>query len=259
MIRFGSDPVSELSDGTDVSQNPKRSSVRRDHQVVVLHHQIRDLHDGQVECQRLPSDAVIPGYVHPSLRGGVKKPGPGGILPDGSHEVVRWNSIDDLGPALAVVLRPPHVGSPIVVDQISDSRHVRLPGRRGRRLDRIDPHEIRGIRWGDVRPRSAAIPSDVHIAVVRAGPDDVWIMVGWRERKDCRIRFHAGLVSGDGPTGRTDGRGVGAGQVGRNRLPALPLVRGLPHSLGARVQDARIMVIEDDGIRPLHALPQILG
>ena len=229
-----------------------------DHQVVVLDHQVRHLHHRQVQRQSLPPSAVVEGDVDGALRSRVEQPGARRVLAGRANEIVGGETADDTRPRLAVVVRPPYVGTAVVVHEIPYPGHVCLPRRGGRRLDRVDAHEIGSVRGGDVVPVEASVPGDVDEPVVGAGPDHIGVVVRGRDREDGGVRLNPRLVLGDRAARRTDRHGVGPGEVGAELLPALPFSSGLPDLLRPRVEHLGVVVGEHDGEGPLHPFDKVL-
>ena len=252
----------ELAKEAHAPHDPEGPPMRRNDEVVILHDQVRDLRHGKIQGEGLPRVAVVPRDVNRTLRGRVEQPGTGGVFSHRAHEVVLWDALDDLGPRLAVVLRFPYVRAAIVVHEIPDAGHVRLARCVRGRLDGVDAHEVGRIGGCHVVPRRrrrTRVARDVDIAVVRAHPNDVGIMRRRSDREDRRIRLDTRLVFRDRTTGSTDSRRVTPGQIGADLCPALPLRGRLPDLLRAGIENATVVLVEDDGEGPLDPLTDVLG
>ena len=247
----------ELTQRRHVEHHPERAAVCRDHQVVVLYDEIGHLYSRQVEREGLPIGTVIPRHVHRALRRRIQNTRRLWILAHGTDEVILRNAVHDFGPRLSVIFRLPDVGAPIVVDQVTDARNVRLTRRIGRRFDGVDANEVRRIARRHVVPTGPTVPRHVHEPVVGSHPNHVGIVIRRRYGKDSGVRFDAGLVLGERPTRRAYRRRIGAGQVRTDLLPGRTLVGGLPNLLRSCVEDIGSEVREHDGEGPLHALDEI--
>ncbi len=87
------------------------------------------------------------------------------------------------------------------------------------------PHSGRpGIVLGDVLPLAAAVPRDVHEAVVAARPDQTLLQRRLGDHEDRAVGLDAGVVAGDRTAGPLLLGLVVAGQVRADRRPGLAAV-----------------------------------
>ena len=143
---------------------------RRDHQIPVLDHKTGHRDVGQVEREAGPLGSVVEGDVDAVLRTGVEQAFSVRVLAHHPHEVVTANAVDDLGPALSIVVGPPGIGS-TVVHLIADAGHVGGARAVRRSFDERDAGVLRHVGGGDVVPLGTVAPRYVNEPVVRAGPD----------------------------------------------------------------------------------------
>src|SRR3981189_2456103 len=93
---------------------------------------------------------------------------------NGSRKVIGGNSINDLSPRLAVVLRLIEEGAEVVgqIHRRGDVGRTRIE-RRGRNA--VDPDEIWKVLRRDIGPVLAAVPGQMDQPIVGADPDDAFL------------------------------------------------------------------------------------
>ena len=165
----------------------------------------------------------------------------------------------EIGPRFAVVLRPEHVGRRVAL-LVTVDRHVGGAGGEVRRVDVA--HRAEGRQAGEVRghvgPRLAAVPRQLDLAVVRAGPDQPGLERALGDREHDRRDRRSGVVEGQA-AGASHERRVGGGQIGRDPLPALASVAAPVDILAAGVDGLRIVRRGGEGRRPLEAVLECRG
>ena len=227
--------------------------MRRDRELVVLHDQIADRYVGEVERERFPLRAVIVRDVHAVLRGRVQQPLARGIFADRVHPVVRTDPVDDLRPRLTIVGRLEQIRR-LVIHQRATHGDIRDASIERRGVNLRDTSEIGHPLGRDVRPRLAAVLGHMHEPVVRAGPDDIDILLARPNREDHAVDFGAVHVARDRTARGPHGVGVMAREVAADRRPVLPTVTRLPEALRRHEKQLRVELREDDRVGPLPAL-----
>src|SRR5258707_13979505 len=92
----------------DVVDDPERASLGRDHQVSVMHLDVRHRHIWEVQLKRLPVAAVVKREKDTEFRSGVKQPFPIWIFADYSRRPIRRDAVLAIGqprPRLSVIIR----------------------------------------------------------------------------------------------------------------------------------------------------------
>ena len=140
-------------------------------QVAVLHLEVVDWGDGQVELHPGPASSVVDRGVHARLGARVQEPGLIRVLPEDACEVVVRNAADDGGPRRSVVVRPEEKGA-VVVELVPGGREVGGGRVVAGRLDEADHRPLRQAVGGDVAPRAAAVPRHVDEAIVGPSPEE---------------------------------------------------------------------------------------
>ena len=125
-------------------------------------------------------------------------------------------------------------------------------------LDGGDGRPLRQAGRGDLLPVGAAVAGEVDQPVVGAGPEQPLPVRGLDEGEDRAVVLGAGGVLGDRAAGRLLPALVVAGQVGADRLPARPFVRGAEHHVAGDVEHVGIVRGDQDRIGPLEAVPEVL-
>ena len=209
-----------------------------------MHDEIADRRARQVQRQRPPVVAVVERHVDLALGAGEQQPARLRIL---AHDVdgrVGREAARDQRPALAAVARPVDQGRQIVD---AEARHREVGGRRAE-MRRVNLGDLapRGQRLRrDVGPRRAAVPRDVHRAVVRSGPDGIDAQRRRPDRvDDAAVLGPRGVGGVDAERGRDLPRR--ARQVGADRRPAPAAVDCLVEKLRREQQHARIGGGEQD-------------
>jgi hypothetical protein len=103
-----------LANRGEVIEDPEAAALGGDDEIVVLDHQVGDRHHRQLELQRLPVAAVIPGHGDAGLRPRVEQALARGILPHHAHEGVFGQAGRALDPGLAVVVGDVHKRAEVV-------------------------------------------------------------------------------------------------------------------------------------------------
>jgi hypothetical protein len=87
----------KLAQQSEVVENPECSPLGRRHQIVVLDREIGDGHDGEVERERLPVEAVVERDVDPGLGPDVQEAPPLHVLANDANEArLRQVPVDPL-------------------------------------------------------------------------------------------------------------------------------------------------------------------
>ena len=109
-------------------------------------------------------------------------------------------------------------------------------------------------RRGHVGPGLAAVAGHLHDAVVRAGPDQIAVLLARGQREHRAVDLRAVHVVRD-RTARIPHRlRVVPRQVAADRVPRVAAVGRLPHALRRGVEHVRVGVREDDRVGPLPPL-----
>ena len=188
----------------EIVHDPERAALRGHDQLIValVKRQVGDGHHGKVELDRLPVVTGIVGDINPEFRSGEEKTLAVRILTHHAGEVVTGNAVDDFRPALTEVgglieVRPEVIG---LVHRRGDVRRSGIVRRRVDGVD-LDPlrHDVLGRRH--VGPGLAAVPGQVHQAVIRADPDQSLRDRRLIDRKDRVVILDTGVVLRDRPAG----------------------------------------------------------
>ena len=253
--------VGHLLERRDVVHDPEAAPVRSDDQVIemLLHDEAVHGRRREVVPEQLPCVAVVERDVDAVLGPQEDESVTDGVLVDASSER-QWMILDplhNLRPALSIVAGAVDVG-PEVADLMVFDRQKRLAGLMA---GDVDPaHDaVRGQIGdvvGDVRPRRAAVPADVHQAVVGTGHEDAGLDRRLVEGVDHAAVLDADVVRGE-PAADSLARLVVGGEVGADLLPALAAVGGAVHVLAGDVE--RVAVVGRDQQRegPLEAVPEL--
>ena len=164
----------------------------------------------------------VPAYSRPARLGS---------FADGVDEIVVGDAVDDFGPGRAEIVGAKGIRFAIV-GLVVLRREIRGSGLVRRTFDEADADEIRETFGRDVSPTLAAVESNVHVAVVGAGPDGVHIMTRGCDGENGRVDFGAVLIFGDGAPGIAQRFGIGTREVRADLFPTLASIDGFPKMLG---------------------------
>ena len=165
--------VGELANGRKVIQNPERTPVGSQHEIVVFDDQVVDGHSRKIELQRTPLGAVIEGDKHAGLGSGVQEAALFGIFAHGANEGVVRNTFGVPGPSLAVVGSLEDVGVHIVVLVAIDG-DVGSSRIEGGSVNLADATPFGKILGSDVGPGLAAVARELDEAIIGACPDQAF-------------------------------------------------------------------------------------
>ena len=229
-----------------VVQYPKPASVRGGDQVVVLDDQIADRGRGRIQAHRLPPVAVIERNINLAFCSGIQQALALGIFTHHIDSRAFGNTVCDLRPRLAAVVRAKNVRVQIVqakrVDRGIACLRVEMP--RVQNRDFLPCHNA-GRR--DVFPVRPAIHRHMEQPVVRPGPNAVDVQ-GRRGHRidDSALRgFGRWLIDILADRHR---RGPGlASQIGADLLPVIAAIAGLPQGVSGEIQNTRIDGREQHG------------
>src|SRR5207245_1844865 len=209
-------------------EDPERTSMSRQREAVIFHHQIMNRDRRQIEFQRMPRSATISGKGDAALGPKIENLGAHRIDSDRvPRDVLRELAIQTR-PRLAKVGRLVEVGMH-VIEPVRVDDNVSSAGVEARRFD----HAYRSPLWypthrrGHILPVLAAIAGYVNQAVVAPNPDQILLRRRFGDDEDRVINFDAGVVAGDGTAGPFLFRLVVARQIRTDRFPGLPAIRRL--------------------------------
>ena len=244
----GGDVVLPLPERGEIVQDPEGAALRRHDEVSVLHDEVGDRHDREVPLEAGPRPAVVQGEVETGLRSREEEALPPGVLADDAREGVAGDTGVDPSPGRPEVGRFPEVGSE-VAELVERSGEVRRPGGVGRGLDRVHLGPLGEPLRRHVLPRRAAVARHVDEPVVAPGPEEPLLQRRLREREDRAVDLDAGVVLRDRAARGALLRLVVPRQVGRDLLPALPLVPRLEEDLRGVPEDVRVVPRDEDRAR----------
>ena len=253
--RLGRDRGAEIPDRRQVVEDPERSAVGAQHQVVVLDDQVVHGDRRQVELERLPGLALVGREDDAALGSGVEHPLLLRIFPDDVERDVLGKRAGEERERLSVVPRPVQVGVHVVEHMgVGDHEGHRGVERRG--LDHLDrgPLGKAGQVVGDVGPGLARVASQVHPSVVGADPDQPLLLRRFGHGRDRAVVFGARVISRDRPARPLLPPLVVAGQVGADRRPGLSTVRGPEEDVGGVVDHLGVVGRAGDRGRPAEAV-----
>ena len=162
----------DLAQRRHVVEHPDRAALRRGDEVVAVDEQVAHPRDRQVALQRLPRVAVVERDVDAGVGAGVEQAFLDGIGADDGDEMAVRQSIRDLRPGLAVVVRAHGDRVEIVLPVVVDGG-VRGAGFERGEIERGDLRPLRDVVRRDVAPVRAAVGGGLDQAVVGADPDFV--------------------------------------------------------------------------------------
>ena len=148
--------------------------MRRNVQIVAMHHDVADRRHGHVVLQRLPPRSIVERHIHPQLRRRIQQPLGLRVFLHRVHVSSLRNSRHDLRPALSAIVRAEdvrlHIGEPMPVH-----RRIRRSCVKVSRFDLryLAPRCHR--RWSHVAPRLAVIARHVDQPIIRAHPHQLRI------------------------------------------------------------------------------------
>ena len=243
-----------------VVEDPERTPVGRDDQIRALDLEVVHRGDREVRAPATPRRAVVERDVEPGLGAGVEHAGAVRVGPDHAGVVVgRDREVARAGdrlPALAVVGGPVQVGGGIV-ELVAGGGEVEAARIVRRGLDGADERPLGEVRRRHVAPAPPPVAAQVHQAVVGPRPQHARLVGGLGERVQGAVVLRAAGVQGDRPAGGAELVGRRAGEVGADRLPALPLVGAAEHPVAAGVEHVRIVRREADREGPPEAVPEL--
>src|SRR6185437_7189588 len=233
-----------LAERGDVVEDPEAAAVGAGDQVgahalgVVLDLDVADGDGGHVLAERVPVVAVIEGNPDLRVGGGVEEAFLAGIFADGVGDRAGGDAAVNLSPGLAAVVGAPEVRVHVVkAEGVGGSVGGQGIEMAGVHIENARPRLDAG--GGDVGPGGAAIAGDLDEAVARAGPDDLGVERGGRERGNGAASggFEAvGVLAG----ARRDGIVGAAGEVAADAGPAMSVVQGFPDGVGGEQQRMRV-------------------
>ena len=239
-----------------VVEDPGRAAEGPDHQVVPGDREIDNRDGRHVEAQRLPARTVVTREHDAALGAEIEHALTPRVLPHHVQIDLRIQARGQALPAATEVRGLEEVGG-LVVQPVGVDHHIGGAGVPARGLDGADGPPLGDARRCHVAPILTAIPSQVHQAVVAAGPDEPGLDRRLRDREDRVVELDPGVVAGDRPP-RPGLRGfIVAGQIGADRLPALAAVRGFEEHVGGVVDDLRVVGRDHDRGRPLKAVSEV--
>ncbi len=194
----------------------------------------------QVGLQRLPVRAIVLREKHAALGGGVEQAFALAVHAHGVHKGACWNAVGQRSPGLAEVGGLEDVRSK-VVHLVPLHRHVGRARVVGRGFNHAYRAPLRHGLGRNVRPVFAAVGGHVNQAVVRAGPDQVFLRRRLHHGEDGAIHLHAGVVLGDGTAGRLLLALFIAREIRADGLPVHAFVRGLEQHLGGKIKRVRVV------------------
>ena len=237
--------ISGLPQRSDVVEDPETASMRASDQIgahaglVILQLNVTHRNRRHVEPQRIPVIAIVNGKPDLSVRRRVQQALLAWILPNRVGHRAWGDSIVDLSPGLATVVRPPQVRIHVIQTQRVRRRvgglRIEVPG-----VHVEDSGPCLHRRRRDVGPLLAAIGGHLNQSVAGARPKDIDVQRRRRNRRysaqgrrsHCR-RVLAGV--------RRHIPFLAARKIAADRRPAMPAVDGLPHSRSREEQDVRIL------------------
>ncbi len=227
--------------------------MRRDHQVVALHLEVRHLHVGKIQPQRLPRGTVVERHVDAMLGAGIEQSATDRILANHVCEIAAWDLRVDARPGRAVVVRAIEVR--LTVPHLIALRGNKGTARRVRGgVDDADPRVDGQSRRRHELPGLSAVLRHVHETIVRSRPDRVPFQTRRGESEHRPIHLGSVFVKDDGPARIAERLLICPGQVRTDPLPRLPFVGGSPDMLRSHVEIVRCQRRKDDRVGPVPAL-----
>ena len=250
------DRGTELPQRRDVVDHPEAATVRGGDQVTVAHGEVVHGHHRQVELEPLPVEAIVGREPDAALRAGVQHPRLLVILTDDARELGWCDAGVDARPRAAEVRGLPEIRSH-VVELVPVGGNVRRARREVAGLDARHAAVDRHVRRGDLLPARAIVAREVHQPVVGTGPQHSLLLRRLGEGEDRPVVLHRRLVPGDRAAGGAEGFGVVAREIGRDHLPALPVVDRAMHVVARGVHHVGVVRRHDDREGPLEPIPEI--
>ena len=245
--------LGELAQRRHVIQDPEAAAVGRRHEVRALDLEVVDGDPGELAVERLPRRPVVERDVGRGLRSGVQQARPHRIREDHAREVVRGNSTGDPRPGHSVVAGLEEVGGAIL-QAVAMRGQVDGAGVVGGRVDRRDRGPTAELRGSDLLPARPVVARDVHAAVVTARPEHAGLRARLGKREHRAVDLRARSVLGDRTARGPELLGIGARQIGADRLPGPAVVPRAEDPFAAGVEHARVVRREGQREGPLKAV-----
>ena len=214
--------------------------MRGNDHIVIMNVQVMNGDRGEIQLERLPVRAIVQGKVHPGLGSGKQQALALRVFADGPDIRTFGDAIGDQGPALAIIARAVDEWAKIV-ELVAVHRKVGGARVMVRGFDDADHAPLGQVFGRDVGPTLAAIQGEMHKAVVRPGPEHVFLQGRLGEGENGAVILDAGDIERDRPAGGLLLGFIVAGQVAADGRPALTAVGGLEHHLRCGVERVRIM------------------
>ena len=240
----------------EVVEDPKRTSVRGDRQVVVLYDQVIYGRHWQVELQGLPVRSVVEADIHAALGARVEQAFALGIDAHRVNIDVLRDAVHDGRPAFSEISGLENVGSEIV-HLVPLDRHVRGACVVWRGFDHADRAPFGHGLGRNIVPVTTAISCHVNKSVIAAVPNQVLLHGRLNHREDGVVHLDASVVLGDRAAGRLLLRFVVAREIGRDDGPTLAFVRGLKQDFAGVVERVWLVRRKHDRLGPLEAMLQV--
>ncbi len=242
-----------LPDRPQIVYHPKTAALRSGYEVVTLHGEVGDGHDGQIELEGLPVGAVVERNVHAGFSTRIQQTFARRVGAEYAGEMLRRNAFGDEFPGAAVVLGFVEIRR-IVADFVAGAGYVNTAFIERIGINAVDHHPFGHTGRRHILPVAPAVAADMNEAVVGAGPEQPFLIRRFYGGKDGAVVLHSCVVFGDGTAGRAEFGGVVAGQVGADDVPALAAVGGGVEVIGGGVEFFGIVGREENGEVPLEAV-----
>ncbi|GBC90703.1 hypothetical protein HRbin14_01449 [bacterium HR14] len=198
-------------------------------------------HCGQVG-HLLPVLTAVEGDVKPALCARIQQVRVARVFAHGEHIALVAQPIRNLLPGLAAVGGFVDVGA-IVAKHVAVEGNIRDIHIRAGRLHMRNGRVGRQVRHiaDEVRPRGAAIPGHLQVAVVRAHPDDPGLNRRLGEADNRAVELGGGVLHPHGTARVFLLFGVVGGEVGADDAPSGAKVSGFEHHLCAHIDRVGVM------------------
>ncbi len=202
-----------------IIEHPKRSTERRDHQIVLMHHQVAHRRHRQTQLQRLPVVPVIKRNVNPFFSARIQQPFSNRIFPHAIQEASLGYSIRNALPRLAEISRAIEMRA-VIFQPVPVHRRIRCPriGVRCLHVRYLAPR--RQLHEPIVRPRPDLSRPYVRRPnrVNHPAPFSFWSV---RRRRRVQVRRHSRVLKSE---------------IRTDDLPRIPAVRRSKQYLRPEVQ-----------------------
>ena len=252
MRRLFAQFIAVLVQRRNVIENPEGTAVCCHHQILILHLQIMDWRDRQIELETLPRATIIEGDVQPRFCSGIQQPLPVRVFPNRPRKVVIGNAVINARPALAVIRCFVEVGL-VIIQLVARPRHIRRCRVMGRWLNHAHHHPFRPARL-QLCPVSPAILGQMQVTIIGASPQHPLFMGRFSQRENGGVGFRSQRVLVDRAAGWLERFRVGSRQVRANGLPALPFVGRFKNVVAANINHIAVVGGVNDGVGPGKAV-----